>query len=224
MSAQIPLGLALPKRPARGRDAFRVSGSNAAAVALIDGWRDWPERQLALTGPEGAGKTHLALVWAEMAEAERVSARGLGSGDAPALAALGAVAVEDVERIGGDSAAETALFHLVNLARAEGASILVTGQGPARDWRIAIPDLASRLSAMLTVALEPPDEALIGALLDKYFRDRRLAVGEEVSRFLARRIERSAAAAAAVVARLDAAALVEGRAITLPFAKEVTGL
>lgn len=224
MSAQIPLGLALPKRPARGRSAFRVSASNAAAVALIDGWRDWPERQLALTGPEGAGKTHLALVWAEMAGAERVSARALSSQDAPALAAAGAVAVEDVGRIGGDRAAETALFHLVNLARAEGASLLVTGRGAPRDWRLAIPDLGSRLSAMLTVALEPPDEALISALLDKQFRDRGLSVGDEVSRFLARRIDRSAAAAAAMVARLDAEALVQGRAITLPFVKAVTGL
>ncbi|MFV0473788.1 MAG: chromosomal replication initiator DnaA, partial [Pikeienuella sp.] len=64
MSAQIPLGLALPKRPARGRAAFHVSASNANAVALIDGWRNWPNRVLSLTGPEGAGKTHLAHVWA----------------------------------------------------------------------------------------------------------------------------------------------------------------
>ncbi|MFV0474441.1 MAG: HdaA/DnaA family protein [Pikeienuella sp.] len=93
-----------------------------------------------------------------------------------------------------------------------------------RDWPIRTPDLASRLSAATMVALDPPDEALIEALLTKHFHDRRLLVGAEVIRFLSRRIERSAAAALGVVERLDAEALREGRTISLPFVKEITGL
>jgi hypothetical protein len=54
----------LPVRPAMGRDDFFVTGSNAAALAQVDGWRDWPFGKLVLVGPEGAGKTHLAHVWA----------------------------------------------------------------------------------------------------------------------------------------------------------------
>lgn len=224
MSAQIPLGLALPKRPARGREAFAVSASNADAVALIDRWRDWPNGVLALTGPEGAGKTHLAHVWATETGAERVSAAALSPADAPALVAAGAVVAEDADRLGRDARAEAALFHLMNLARAERAFLLVTGRGAPREWPIATPDLASRLSAAMTVALEPPDEALLEALLAKHFGDRRLQVGDDVIRFLSRRIERSAAAALGVVERLDAEALTQGRTISLPFVKAVTGL
>lgn len=224
MSAQLPLALALPHRPARGRADFRVSPSNEAAVRLIDGWRGWPGGALALTGSEGSGKTHLALVWADMAGAERVSAATLRAEDAPALVAAGAVALEDADRLGGDRAAEAALFHLVNLARAEGAALLVTGRAPAGSWPIATPDLASRLSAMMTVRLDPPDEALLAALLDKHFEDRRLAVPTALTRRLAQRIERSAAAAAAAAARLDDAALRAGKPITWPFAKAILGL
>ncbi|QIE54712.1 chromosomal replication initiator DnaA [Pikeienuella piscinae] len=224
MSAQIPLGLALPKRPARGREAFRVSASNAAAVALIDRWRSWPNGLLTLTGPEGAGKTHLAHVWAGETGAERVAAATLDPADPPALVAAGAAAVEDADRIGGDARAEAALFHLINLARAEGAALLITGRGAPQSWPIRMPDLASRLAGAMSASLEPPDEALIADLLAKHFHDRGLQVDEGVLRFLGRRIERSAAAAAATVARLDEAALDAGRRITLPFVKEVTGL
>lgn len=224
MSAQIPLRLALPKRPARGREAFTVSESNAAAVALIDNWRNWPNGLFILTGPEGAGKTHLAHVWSDIAEAERVSAATLSPEDAPALVHVGAAAVEDADRIGGSMQAEAALFHLINLARAESASLLITGRTAPRDWGIETPDLLSRLSGAMTAALEPPDEALLADLLAKHFRDRRLNVGDDVTRFLSRRIERSAAAAAAMAERLDTAALTEGRAITLPFVKATTGL
>lgn len=224
MSGQIPLGLALPKRPARGREAFRVSASNVDAVALIDGWRGWPNGLLTLTGPEGAGKTHLAHVWAGETGAERVAAVTLDPADPPALIAAGAAAVEDADRIGGDAKAEAALFHLINLARAEGAALLITGRAAPRCWPIRTPDLASRLAGAMSVALERPDEALIHDLLAKHFRDRRLQVNAGVTRFLSHRIERSAAAAERTVARLDEAALDAGRRITLPFVKEVTGL
>lgn len=224
MSEQLPLALALPKKPARGREAFRVSRSNADAVTLIDNWRKWPNGVLVLTGPEGAGKTHLAHVWTGLASAERIAASALQPGDAPEMITSGAVAVEDADRIGGDLRAEAALFHLINFARAEGASLLITGRGAVGSWPIQTPDLASRLSGALTTSLEPPDEALLIELLAKHFEDRRLAVGDEVLRFLSRRIERSAAAAGRMAAHLDNAALAEKRTITLPFVKDVTGL
>lgn len=219
--AQLPLDLALPSRPARGREAFRVAPSNEAAARLIDGWRGWPGGALALHGPEGSGKTHLALVFCDLSGAERVAAARLRAEDAPALLAAGAVAVEDADRMAGDRAAEAALFHLANLARAGGAALLVTGRAAPRLWPVATPDLASRLQAMLTAALEPPDDALLAALLAKHFADRRLLVGEEVIRWLARRIDRSAAAAAETAARLDAAALAAGRPITVGLARDV---
>jgi chromosomal replication initiation ATPase DnaA len=69
--------------------------------------------------------------------------------------------------------------------------------------------------------LEAPDDALLEALLVKLFADRQLAVGEELLRYLLARMERSFAAARALVAALDRAALAEGRAVTIPLARRV---
>jgi chromosomal replication initiation ATPase DnaA len=105
----------LPVRPAMGRDDFFVTGSNAAALAQVDAWRDWPFGKLVLVGPEGAGKTHLAHVWAARAGARIVAAADLD--EALIAEDAGALAVEDADRVAGDRDAETRLFHLHNAMR-----------------------------------------------------------------------------------------------------------
>ena len=95
--SQLPLDL--PHRPALDREAFFVSASNAAALTMVEAWRDWPGGKLALTGAGGSGKTHLAHVWAADAGAVVVDAVDLPQSDLPALAEVGAVAVEDVDHI-----------------------------------------------------------------------------------------------------------------------------
>lgn len=200
------LALELPHRPALGREDFFVSESNRLAVAQIDAWRDWPGGRLALIGPEGAGKSHLAAVWAAEAGADVVAAQALSGADLAALAASGAVAVEDVDR-GLDAAGQEALFHLHNnLAAAGGALLLTAREAPARG-AVALPDLATRLAAIPTARIEAPDDALLEALVVKLFADRRLDVAPGLPRFLAERGPRSHHGLARAVAEIDRAAL-----------------
>ena len=214
------LSFDLPSRPALGRDDFFVSPANAQAVALIEGWRDWPARKLVLAGPPGAGKTHLAHVWAALSGARLVAARDLAGADIAALATA-PVAVEGGDTIAGDAACEAALFHLHNLALAEGHALLVTARGAPRHWHLALPDLASRMEAALLAQLAPPDDALLTAVLAKLFADRQLSPSPDCVPYLARRIERTFDAAERAVALLDASALSEGRAITRALAADI---
>ena len=69
--------------------------------------------------------------------------------------------------------------------------------------------------------LEPPDDALLGAVLVKLFADRQLAVAPDLVQYLVPRIERSFAAAEAVVAALDRAGLARRRPVTARLAAEV---
>src|SRR5688572_18834726 len=50
-----------------------VSEANRDAANLLTGWRAWPNGALALTGPKGSGKTHLALAWALEAGARQIT-------------------------------------------------------------------------------------------------------------------------------------------------------
>jgi len=214
MAEQIPLDL--PVRAATGRDDFFVAPANALALRQIDDWRRWPGGRLTLTGPEGAGKSHLARVWAAESGARLLSAAALPE-EPPGLR----LAVEDVPAIAGDPVAERALFHLHNHVLAEGGRLLFTGVGAPARWGIVLPDLASRLIASPVARLEPPDDALLAAVLIKLFADRRIVPPARLVAFLVRRMDRSFAAAGRLVARLDAAALASGRPIGRKLAAEL---
>ncbi|MDJ0825539.1 MAG: DnaA/Hda family protein [Rhodobacter sp.] len=210
----------LPREPALGRGDFFVSPSNAAAVEAIQGWHDWPDGKLVLVGPKGAGKTHLAHVWAAMTGARIVAASELARAEIPVLAE-GPVVVEDADRIAGDAAAEKALFHLHNLARERRVALLITASMAPGRWGLALPDLQSRVQGSGMVSLAPPDDALISAVLVKLFADRQLDVAPDVVAYLAKHMERSFEAAGPLVAALDQAALAEKRAVTRPLAAQV---
>ena len=212
------LVLALDHATSFAREDFLAGPSNAAALALIERWPDWPDRVMALVGPEGSGKTHLASIWAEASGARVLTAKLLGDADLPAALATGALVLEDLEPEGLD---ERALFHLLNLAREEGAYLLITARAAPAGFPVGIRDLASRLRAVPAVTLAAPDDALLRALIVKLAADRQLAVDEALVNYLANRIERSFAAARAAVALLDEEALRRRRPVTRALAAEL---
>ncbi|MBF9032082.1 chromosomal replication initiator DnaA [Rhodobacterales bacterium HKCCE3408] len=214
------LTFALPVRAAMGRDEFFVSPANAAAVAGVEAWADWPGAKMVLTGDEGAGKTHLAHVWAAMSGAEVIAASDL-SGRTGALVDAPALAVEDVDRIAGDGAAEEALFHLHNAMAARNAPLLLTGRAPPVRWGLTLPDLASRVAQAGLLRLDPPDDQLLSAVMLKQAADRGLKLSPSVLGYILPRMGRSFADAADIIARLDALALAEKRPPTRRMAEAV---
>ncbi len=217
------LAFDLPAKEAMTREEFFVSPANALALAAVDDWRQWPGGKMLLVGPLGSGKTHLAQIWADQAGAHRVPGMGLATQDLPALAAGGAVAVEDAEAVAGQPEDEAALFHLHNLLAA-GGRLLLTAATPPRDWGLTLPDLMSRMQAAPVTRLESPDDALLQAVLVKLFVDRQIAVPANLIPYLVARMPRSIGAARAVVAALDAAALAAGRPVTRALAAQVLDL
>ena len=116
---------------------------------------------------------------------------------------------------------EDALLHLYNRLREAGGHLLIVSETPPARWPIALPDLASRLASIPAVALAAPDDDLLVAVMAKQFADRGLEVNDDVLRYVASRVERSFAAAADVVTRIDRAALAQQRKVTLALAREI---
>jgi chromosomal replication initiation ATPase DnaA len=211
------LALALDHAESYAREDFLSGPSNESALALIDSWPDWPARAIALAGPEGSGKTHLATIWAAAAGARVVSGRHLGEVDLPSALATGALVVEDAAALED----ETTLFHLINLAREEGAFLLFTARNVPTLWPASLPDLMSRLRALPVVALDAPDDALLRGVLLKLAADRQLALDDGVIRYLLTHVERSFAATRAAVVALDKEALRQGRPPSRALAAEM---
>jgi chromosomal replication initiation ATPase DnaA len=212
------LALALPHAESLTRDNFLEGPANEAGLALIDRWPDWPNRIMLLVGPEGCGKSHLAAIWAEQAGARSISAHALTPNAVPGGLATGALVVEDLKPGDFD---ERAMFHLINLAREDQAFILMTARIAPAAFEVELRDLRSRLRAVPTVPLLPPDDLLFRGLIVKFCADRQLSIDETVVSYLISRIERSYAAARQAVELLDTEALRLGRPVTRALAAEL---
>lgn len=205
------------------REDFCVSPANEAALQLVDQWPDWPMPWIALYGPRGCGKRHLARIWAQRSRAVTVALDTITVESVPDLAAAPALVVEAgaAHVQGGVDWDETALFHLINYVREEGRTGLITAQADPGAWPVANEHLASRLKAVLGVAIAEPDDALLEGVLAKLFRDRQVTVAPDVIRYLVTRMERSLEAAVRLADSLDTLSLEHKHAITKPMAARV---
>lgn len=210
----------LPAEQRLSRADFCVSPANALALAAIEGWRTWPNNKMLVIGPEGAGKSHLAHIWANDTNAVLMPAANLAATDIPTLAAHTAIGIEDADTVAGDPAAEAALFHLHNMVATTGR-LLLTAKTPPRDWGLTLPDLSSRMQATALTRLEPPDDALLTAVLAKLFADRQLTISANLIPYLVVRMDRSISVARSLVDALDTRALAQHRPITRAMAGEI---
>jgi len=221
VTRQLPLDLGFSSSYAAAD--YLVSESNAAAFAWMERWPDWPGVGLALCGPPGCGKTHLAHLWRERAQATIIDAAALASVD-PSGALGSASACVIIDGIGAGvfgAAAERAFLHLFNMTNERRGHLLLCAEAPPARWPLALPDLRSRLAALPVVSIAPPDDRLLEALLAKLFADRQLTVDRGTVIFIVARMERSFDAARRLVDAIDRAALASQRRPSLGLVREV---
>jgi chromosomal replication initiation ATPase DnaA len=206
------LVLDLPLATSFDEADFFITSRNERALRLIMAWPDWHAPAVIVYGPPQSGKTYLANIWRNRAEAAFLAASELSrhAWTAP----YAPLVIEDIDTA---DFCETALFHHLNIAREHASFILLTAQTPPGQWQIALPDLRSRIRSYPAAEIEPPDEEHLAAALLKHFSDRQIEVAPDVIAYLVARIERSMAAAHAIACHLDKLALAERRKLTRAF-------
>lgn len=184
--------------PADERDAeFVVTPAGAAALRVLERWRDWPVRTAILTGPPRSGRSLLARIFTER---------------------TGGQAIDDADRVD-----ETALFHAWNRAEEHAAPQLLVAAAAPPAWSIALADLRTRLAASPVASIGAPDDALVTALIERGFERHRLAARPDLIAWLTARIDRRHEAVIDAVDRIAAAALAEGRRLSVPFVRDTLG-
>ncbi len=218
MNVKRQLALDLGHRPAFGRDDFLVAPGNAEAVAHVDRWPEWVGHALAIFGPPGCGKSHLAHVFALRAAAVVVAPGDVKeSSVASLIESSSSLVIENGEAVSDPRA----LFHLFNAMKEKSGHLLLTSREPPSRWSVALPDLKSRLAAVQAVRIDAPDDAMIEAVLVKLFADRQLSVNPDVISYMVRRMDRSFASARRIVDLADTESLAGQRPISVPLIKSV---
>jgi len=186
--------IALPLMTAASAGTILTGPSLEPVLLALAGAETWPFRAAVLAGPPRSGKSLIARWFAES-----------GAGDALDQA---------------DSLPEDTLFHRWNRAQAEGRPLLIVSNRAPGTWRVALPDLASRLGAALMIEIGAPDDDLLRALVESHAARRGLALGEGVLGYVLPRLERSHAAAEALVETIDRLSLERKAAVTISLARD----
>lgn len=200
-SNQLPLSLSL--EPSIAREDLIESDANLLAIDLVDHWPNWPSQFVIFAGPVGSGKTHMAKVWAEKANASIFSFDQLVE-YASSIDFSQNLVLEDVTSKNID---EDILFHCFNAVKANGSFLVITSREFPNAWQLELADLKSRLRTAHIVELQEPDDILLSRILVKLFSDRQITVEPNLIEYLVTRMERSLGAAGEIVAWLDSEAL-----------------
>lgn len=202
----------------RSPDTLVVTEANRDAARLLTSWTSWPGGALALVGPQGSGKTHLALAWAVEVGARQVPATADPETGAAIFAdAGGRVLIDDAD---AGPRNEAMLWRVLDLARAASGSVLLVAKERPAGWAVGSPDLASRLSALPLARLGEPDEALLELVLRRKCREQFILLSDDAAEYLVRRMPRTFAAAGDIVAALDAGLRRGARPVSVKAARE----
>lgn len=229
------LALDLPPPPLRSDNAVILAESNRDAATFAANSNLWPGPVACLVGPPGCGKTRIA--GERFVRATPLQREFLHDESSPAAlspdGAAGRFWFDDVdaahraafaESPAAAARLESALFHLINQLTVGGGKLLLGAQEPPALWPVALPDLRTRLGAALALWIDPPEDALLAAYMERRFQERGLSVSASVGDYLLLRLERSFAAIESATEALDKAALKEHRRITREFAARILQL
>lgn len=186
--------IALPLVTARGAETVVLGPSLVPVIEALQAAERWPFRTAILTGPPRSGKSLLARWFAES-----------GAGEA----------IDEA-----DALPENDLFHRWNRAQADGRPLLLVSNRAAGAWRIALPDLASRLGSALLIEIGAPDDELVAGLIGEHAARRGLVLGEPVLAYLLPRIERSHAGIELLIETLDRLSLERKSPVTISLARD----
>ncbi|MCA8885044.1 MAG: hypothetical protein R3C31_11505 [Hyphomonadaceae bacterium] len=200
----------------RSPDKLVVAEANRDAVQLLTDWRAWPHGALALSGPSGSGKSHLALAWAFEVGAQALSPLASPEDGASAYReAKGRLLIDDAD----GRRDEAMLWRLLDLARSERGAVLLVGDTPPSGWVVQTPDLSSRLASLPVAKLGEPDEALMDVVLRRICREKFIQLSDDAAKYLVRRLPRTFAAAQAWAAALDEELVRGAKPVTTVIAK-----
>jgi chromosomal replication initiation ATPase DnaA len=205
----------IPLRASYKAEDFIISDSNQEAFNYTTAWPNWIDFGLFIFGPKACGKTHLATIWAHKSGAKFIHAMDLPKFEGNPLYLV----VEDIQNLTAEGCEK--LFHLYNTLHQKKGNLMVTADRPLSELNLPLKDLESRLSRLVSIQINQPDEELMRLYIMKLFSDLQVIVSSNEVNYLAVHLNRDFIDVFKVVRLLNTKSIEQKRKITIPFIKSV---
>lgn len=230
MTKQLTLNLTL--HPNSTFDNFYNAAAAPVLNALQQLLKKKPAQAVYIYGKIGMGCSHLLQATCHAAGALGLSCSYLSlaylktaSPDIlHGLENIDLVAIDDLAALAGHHAWEEALFHFYNRAIQKKNRIVIAASNLPANIGLHLPDLVSRLQAMLVLPIPENTDAEKLLAIQMQANTRGLELSEEVGQFLLNRTQRDMASLCRTLDQLDQASLAAQRRLTIPFLKMVLGV
>jgi DnaA-homolog protein len=210
------------------------AGSNHEPVARLRGLLTDPPAvvsgppMLFLWGEAASGKTHLLQSACRQAQSRGQVALYLPLGESDVRPELleeaehaFLVCLDDVHRVARDRDWEASLFALYERGRSTGVRLVASANGTPTHIGLTMPDLATRLAWGPIYQLAPLRDEDKPDALRRRALGQGLELGPDVARYILNRYPRDLHSLFRLIDRIDRAALVSQRRITIPFIQEI---
>lgn len=224
--AQIPLPLSFDKRfSLQNYISDHADYIEQQLTALFD---ETGEPLVGLWGGVDSGKTHLLNACAHYArhcsipfhlfDASQLSEAKPGSFyDFPEGSVVG---IDNLDLLAGNRAWEEQFYQLVNRVKSGEIRFVFSMSRQPRDTGFRLPDLKSRLTWGLLIALDSPDDIQLEYILKHRARLLGLKLGKDVLKYLLSHYSRKLSYQMQLLYKLDHASMSTQRKITIPLIRE----
>ena len=196
---------------------FVESRENYGAVSYLTKWPDWSSNGLIITGNHGVGKSHLAALWGQSANAVYVLKNSLGFNPRDLFDNDCNFIIDNFRNFLED---QDWLFHFYNIAKEKNRFFLILDVLPPKQWNISLADLNSRIMTLPVINIPDHSDELLFKVIKKLLRDYDMSISDETIEYILETSERNISHISYVLKTLDKLALQQKKNVNVSFVKK----
>ncbi len=197
-----------------GWQDFVVSEENRAAFEYLAQWPDWIHSSAIIYGASGAGKTHMAALWAQAANAVYILRESFLYEPRDMFTENCNFVLDNCDEY-REQAQLDWIFHFVNILNEKKRFLLILTKTHPLQMSTSLRDLQSRLLSYPLLTVQHPNDELLLQIAKKLTKDLGIFISEEALRVLLTLIPRDVSTLKKALKALDKLALQLKKNITV---------